>query len=156
MTKPRQCGCGRWGCLEAYASASSVVKRTLEVLDQNPTSSLAVFSQKPETLTAKDIFAEAAAGDALGAKIVEETAYYLAVGATNMLHTIDPDMVVFAGGMVAAGDAFLDQIRRYVHKLAFPVPASKSQIRYAQLGSDAGYIGAAACARSLISKHKKD
>ena len=65
------------------------------------------------------------------------------------MHIIDPDMVVFAGGMIAAGEAFLDRIRQHVHKLAFPVPAEQTQIRYAQLGSDAGFIGAAACARKL-------
>src|SRR5437868_2807219 len=83
----------------------------------------------------------AGAGDELADKIVEETAYYLAVGATNMMHTIDPDMVVFGGGMIAAGEGFLDRIRRHIRQLAFPVPAAKTQIRYAQLGTDAGFIG---------------
>jgi glucokinase len=56
--------------------------------------------------------------------------------------------------MIAAGDGFLDRIRRHVKKLAFPVPAEKTQIRYALLGSDAGFIGAAACGR-LLYKQKK-
>ena len=81
---------------------------------------------------------------------MEETAFYLAVGATNLMHTIDPDMVVFGGGMIATGAWFLERIREHVSKLAFPVPAAKTQIRYAQLGSDAGFIGAAACARQLL------
>ena len=89
-------------------------------------------------MTSRDIFDAAAAGDALADKIVEETAFYLAVGAMNMMHIIDPDMVAFAGGMVAAGEDFLNRIRRHVHKLAFPVPAAKTQIVYAKLGSDAG------------------
>jgi glucokinase len=80
---------------------------------------------------------------------VDESAYYLAVGATNMMHTIDPDMVVFGGGMVAAGESFLERIRRHVKSLAFPVPAERTQLRYAQLGSDAGFVGAAACGRQL-------
>jgi glucokinase len=154
MTKPRQCGCGRWGCLEAYASATSVVKRTLEALAQNPQSALAKYSKNPDALTSKEIFDAAAGGDALADKIVEETAFYLAVGTTNMLHTIDPDMVVFAGGMVAAGDDFISRIKKHVKELAFPVPAAKAQIRYALLGSDAGFIGAAACGRLLVSPKK--
>src|SRR5262249_16879983 len=145
MTDPRQCGCGRWGCLEAYASATAVVKRTLEALQAGAKSSLAEYLNKPDELSARAIFDAAAAGDALGGKIVEDTAYYLAVGATNMLHTIDPDMVVFGGGMTAAGDGFLQRIRAHVNELAFPVPAAKAQIRYALLGSDAGFIGAAGC-----------
>jgi glucokinase len=66
------------------------------------------------------------------------------------MHTIDPDMVVYAGGMIAAGEPFLERIREHVRELAFPVPADRTQIRYAQLGSDAGFIGAAACARQLV------
>jgi glucokinase len=154
MTKPRQCGCGRWGCLEAYASATAVVKRTIEALPQHPNCALCGYAKTPDTLTAKEVFDAAAAGDALAEKIVEETAYYLAVGTTNLLHTIDPDMVVFAGGMVAAGEDFLNRIRKHVKELAFPVPASKAQIRYAALGNDAGFIGAAACGRLLYRAQK--
>jgi glucokinase len=153
MTNPRKCGCGRLGCLEAYASAISVVKRCQEALDQpGVQSSLKQDCPEPKNLTARLIFEAAAAADPLAERIVEETAYYLAVGTTNMLHIIDPDMVAFAGGMTAAGGAFLDRIRHHVHQLAFPVPAAKAQICYAKLGSDAGFIGAAGCARQL---HKK-
>lgn len=155
MTKPRQCGCGRFGCLEAYASATAVVKRTMEALAKPGTkSNLRALSKKEGGLTSRDVFDAAESGDKLADKIVEETAYYLAVGATNAMHTIDPDMVVFAGGMVAAGDEFLDRIRKHVKKLALPVPAEKTHIAYASLGSDAGYIGSAACARQLYWKGK--
>src|SRR5262249_16436720 len=105
--------------------------------------------------TSKEIFDEAAAGDELSGKIVEDTAYYLAVGAMNTMHTIDPDMVVYAGGMVAAGPGFLERIRHHVPELAFPVPAPKTQILYAQLGNDAGFIGAAACGRLLHQRLRK-
>jgi len=152
ITNPRQCGCGRWGCLEAYASATGVVKRTLDALNQDEgKSSLHAVMKKYGEITAKEVF-DAAASDVLAAKIVEDTAFYLAVGTTNMMHTIDPDIVVFAGGMIAAGEFFLERIRYHVKQLAFPVPAAKTQIRYALLGSDAGFIGAAACGRQLHNK----
>ena len=73
-------------------------------------------------LTARDVFRAAASGDALAAKIVDDTAYYLAVGAANAMHTVDPDGICFAGGMTAAGEPFLDRIRNYVREVAFPVP----------------------------------
>ncbi|MBY0526364.1 MAG: ROK family glucokinase [Gemmataceae bacterium] len=153
MTAPRLCGCGRYGCLEAYASATSVVARAREALASYAAqSALGALAEKGDALTARAIFDVAAAGDALADRIVEETAYYLAIGTTNMLHIIDPNMVVFGGGMIAAGEPFLERIRRHVRRLAFPVPAEKAKIRYAQLGSDAGFIGAAACARQL---HKR-
>jgi glucokinase len=150
MTNPRQCGCGRWGCLEAYASATAVVKRAHEALAEDAgRSSLHQLVKAHGDITAKDIFDAAASDDELAAKLVEDTAYYLAVGATNAMHIIDPDMVVYTGGMIAAGESFLARIRHHVCELAFPVPAERTEIRYAQLGSDAGFIGAAACARKL-------
>jgi glucokinase len=157
MTNPRQCGCGRWGCLEAYASATAVVKRATEALSQKGVKSqLKAYQNKEGGLTARDIFDAASNGDAVADKIVEDTAYYLAIGAMNMMHTIDPAMVVYGGGMIAAGEPFLQRIRKFVKELAFPVPAEKTTICYAQLGSDAGFIGAAACGRKLfLQKNKK-
>jgi glucokinase len=157
MSHPRQCGCGRWGCLEAYASATAVVKRTQEALAQpGLSSSLRRGAEVASDLTARAIFDAAAAGDELAHKIVDETAYYLAVGAMNMMHTIDPDMVVFTGGMIAAGADFLRRIQEYAAQLAFPVPAAKTVITYAHLGTDAGFIGAAGCARQLYRQRQKE
>jgi glucokinase len=157
LTRPRQCGCGRLGCLEAYASATAVVKRTQETLAERPdgSSSLHGLLREQGGITARDVFDAAAAGDELAAKIVDDTAFYLAVGATNAMHTIDPDMVVFGGGMIAAGEGFLAKIRGHVQQLALPVPAARVRIEYASLGSDAGFIGAAACARQLYMRSKR-
>jgi len=150
MTNPRLCGCGRMGCLEAYASALAVVKRACEALDvDGGRSSLHALRVKGD-LAARDVFLAAAAGDSLASRIVEETAFYLAVGAMNMMHVIDPDLVVFGGGMIAAGESFLERIRHHVRQLAFPVPAARTLIRYALLGNDAGFIGAAGCGRLLV------
>ncbi len=74
---------------------------------------------------------------------MSETAHYLAVGAVSLMHTIDPDIVLFGGGMIAAGQAFLEEIRSGIRAMAFPVPAAKTRIEYAQLGGEAGFIGAA-------------
>jgi glucokinase len=156
MTKPRQCGCGHLGCLEAYASATAVVKRTMERLAETKAKSpLRELSKKGGGLTSRDVFDAAAGGDALADKIVDETAYYLAVGSANVMHTIDPDMIAFGGGMVAAGEPFLNRIKTHIKKLALAVPAEKTIITFASLGSDAGYIGAAACGRQLHLKRKK-
>ena len=72
---------------------------------------------------------------------------YLAVGAVNLMHTIDPDLILFGGGMIASGTRLLEEIRAFVRRLAFPIPAARTRIEYAQLGGEAGFIGAAGCAR---------
>ena len=69
------------------------------------------------------------------------------------MHTIDPDLVLFGGGMIAAGPGFLEDIRADVRSMAFPIPAAKTRIEYAELGSDAGFIGAAGCARLAYIRH---
>jgi glucokinase len=109
-----------------------------------------------EELTCRQIFDASAAGDALAGTIVDDTAFYLAVGATNAMHIINPDMVVFAGGMIAAGDSFLQLIQRHVQRLALPVPAAKTKVCFARLGGNAGFIGAAACARQLLKQRHAD
>ncbi len=150
----RLCGCGRRGCLEAYASATSVVKRAQEALAGQSGDSVLkkLLTATDEELPAKVVFQAADQGDATAKKIVDDTAFYLAVGAMNIMHLIDPDMIVYAGGMTAAGEPFLNRIKHYIHELAFPVPAAKTIVQYATLGSDAGFIGAAACARQLPKK----
>jgi len=154
LGKNRRCGCGRWGCLEAFASAKSVVKRAEEAVARvtGPSILRDLLKATDEELPAKVVFQAADQGDEVAKKLVLDTAYYLAVGATNMMHLIDPDMIVYAGGMTAAGEPFLNQIKGYINELAFPVPAEKTIVRYAKLGNDAGMIGAAACARQLVMK----
>jgi glucokinase len=154
LGKTRQCGCGRWGCLEAFASATAIVKRAHDAVAEVTGKSILkeMLATADEELPAKEVFQAADRGDEIARKVVDDTAYYLAVGAMNMMHLFDPDMVVFAGGMTQAGESFLNRIKHYVRELAFPVPAARTIVRYAALGSDAGFIGAAACARQLVGK----
>ncbi len=144
----RPCGCGQRGCLEMYASATAVVASTVEALRRDGTQSIL---RSVEELTAKSVFDAAATGDSLAESIVDRTAYYLAAGAANVMHTVDPELICFAGGMIAAGEPFLNLIRKYVHELAFAWPAERVIIQYATLGTDAGVIGAAGCARMLVN-----
>jgi glucokinase len=151
VSNPRECGCGKFGCLEAYASATSVVKRTCEALAVDSISSLhRRTASDGSDLEARHVFEAAKSGDPLALRIVEDTASYLALGAANLMHVIDPEMIVFGGGMVDAGDWFLDLIRKQVPRFAFPVPAALTRVVFAKLGGDAGFIGAAACARQLL------
>ena len=143
LEHPRYNATGLYGSLEAYASAKAVVEQTEEALRTGERSSLAKIVASGVPLTAKVIFDAGAAGDPLGERIVDETAFYLAIGAVNLMHVIDPNIVGFSGGMIAAGEDFLNKIRKYVKENALPVPAAETTITYAKLGTDAGFIGAA-------------
>ena len=151
MENGRRCSCGGYGHLEGYASATALVKRAQELLeDETNRSSLRDIPS--DRLTSRAINDAADAGDDLARRLMRETAFYLAVGAVTLMHTIDPDIVLFGGGMIAAGQTFLEEIRQHVEKMAFPAVAKGCKIEYAELGGDAGFIGAAGCAREAFGR----
>jgi len=151
MENARQCSCGGYGHLEGYASATALVKRAIEALERDSTSSL-LRSIPEDDLTSRAINQAADSGDALARRLMRETARYLAVGTVCLMHTIDPDIVLFSGGMIAAGPPFLEDIRNDIRAMAFPTLAQKVRVEYAALGGDAGFIGAAGCARMAFCK----
>lgn len=151
MENGRRCGCGGYGHLEAYASATALVKRAQDLLARETVPSL-LRDLPDDGLTSRAIDEAANQGDELGRRLMKETAYYLAVGAVTLLHTIDPDMLLFGGGMIGAGEDFLEEIRQHVQNMAFPAVAKGARIEYAELGSDAGFIGAAGCAQMAFGR----
>jgi glucokinase len=153
MDNARQCSCGGYGHLEAYASATALVKRAHEALVDEP-SSLLRDHLESGTLSSRSIALAAEQGDPLARYLMHETARYLAVGAVSLMHTIDPDLILFGGGMIAAGESFLEQIRHGIRSMAFPVPAAQTRIAFAELGGDAGFIGAAGCARQAFGSRR--
>ncbi|MCE9592223.1 MAG: ROK family glucokinase [Planctomycetes bacterium] len=145
----RLCGCGQHGCLEAYTSASATGRRAVEALQSGASSSLARdFANRLDTITAKDVFDAARSGDALANRIVDETATYLGIACVNLCRILDPQMIVFAGGMILAGDMLFDRVRSAFRANTWTVVESKVEIVPALLGNDAGFIGAAAVARN--------
>ncbi len=149
----RMCGCGQPGHFEAYASATAVTKRTREALDAGATSSLTARLADGAELTPKLVADEAEAGDEFSQRIILETARYLGIGITSLLHTLDPTGVLLAGAMTFGGHEtevgrrFLERTIREVRSRAFSILAERLIIDYASLGGDAGYIGAAGIAR---------
>lgn len=139
----RLCGCGQKGCAEAYASAKSTVARAKEALEAGAESSLSEIKD----ITCKDIYNHAKAGDKLALEITEGTADALGLLCVNMLHTTGPEKIVFAGGVIAAGDFLLNQIQAAFDKHIWPMKKEPLEICFATLGQDAGIIGNAALAK---------
>ncbi len=153
MTNGRLCGTGQYGTLEAYAGARALVARCEEALVAGRKSSITARLAAGEELTPLLIGQAAEAGDELCDELVMQTARHMGIGTVTLMHTIDPEMVLFGGAMTfgrietGLGRRFIAEIRAEIRKRAFPIPAAKTIIEYASLGSDAGYIGAAGCAR---------
>ncbi|MFN0054546.1 MAG: ROK family protein [Planctomycetales bacterium] len=158
MTNGRMCGTGQFGTLEAYAGAKALILRCEEALAAGRTSAISERLARGETLTPFLMSQMAEAGDALCDELIMETARYMGIGTTTLMHTIDPEMVLFGGAMTFGRNAsplgrrFIQEIRNEVKKRAFPIPAAKTMIDYASLGGDAGFIGAAGCARLKFGK----
>ena len=150
----RLCGCGARGCLEQYGSATAVTRRAREEMAawRGPTRLREYFTANDDELTAKVIFDLAAAGDECALKVMDDTAYYLALGACALIAVVDPEMVVFGGGMVGSGEWFRKKIDDNVRRFGLPYPTKSVLVTFATLGSDAGFIGAAGCARLLVQK----
>lgn len=154
----RICNCGQSGHLEAYASATALVKRTTELLDAGRTSSISQRLAAGDELTTLLLSQEADKGDSLALEIILESAVYLAMGIVNVVHTMDPAAVALGGAMDFGGNdsplgrRFLETVRQEFRKRTFSVLAQNTVIDFAQLGGDAGYIGAAGMAR-LAYRH---
>ncbi|MBN2211804.1 MAG: ROK family protein [Sedimentisphaerales bacterium] len=143
----RLCGCGQKGCAEAYASASNIALRAMDIVRQdNQASSLRAVLEQHQTLTAKDVFDHAGQGDRLAQSVVDEATDVLGLLCVNVLHFSQPQRIVFSGGMIGAGAPLLEGIRRAFQRHIWTMKSETLEICFASLGSDAGLIGAAALA----------
>lgn len=137
------CTCGRRGCWEAYASATALIRQAIAAAKAHPDSQLARIS--PEEITGRTVFACADQGDATAQAVIDQYCVYIAAGCTDLVNALAPEMLLLGGGISQQGERILQPIRNYVadncfgqHEGAIPI------IRTAQLGNEAGIIGAAA------------
>lgn len=142
----RHCKCGNYGCLEAYASAPAIATRAREVLVREETESAipTMVKGKLEDITAQTVYDAANDGDAVAAEIVRDTAKYLGAGVANLLNIFNPDTVVIAGGVTAAGDALFVPLRAEVKRRAFSPAVQAVRIVPGTLPGTAGVVGAVA------------
>ncbi len=139
-----QCGCGNRGCIEAYASATSLVRRYHETVAAGSATELA--ERMGKEVTAKDIYEEAVTGCETCSHLIEETGRYLGVALATAANVLNPELAVYSGGMAAAGDMLFGPILKEVRERALKPPAERIRVVAAELGNDAGFIGAAGLA----------
>lgn len=151
-------GGGR-GQLEAYASASAVVQRTRQRLTEGAVSRLSgLLGGADSELTAKTVYEAAEQEDALAIEIIDETARWLGIGITTLVHTLDPGLVVLGGAMdfggarSPVGRRFLQQIQAEFRERTFENVYRGTTIDFANLAGDAGYLGAAGYAGKASSQ----
>ncbi len=145
-----KCGCGTRGCLEALASRTAMTKQFQKaILKKGKKSILTKLTDGDLGLIRSGTLAKAIRRkDKLTLKVFKNTIKYLGVGIGSIVNFLNPQMIVLGGGVVEAlGNTFIDDIRKATKKYALPDTLKGVQIVGAQLGDNAGILGAAALAR---------
>ncbi|HEO1898363.1 TPA: ROK family glucokinase [Streptococcus agalactiae] len=148
------CTCGNKGCLETVASATGVVRVARQLAEQyEGSSAIKAAIDNGDTVTSKDIFIAAEDGDKFANSVVERVSRYLGLAAANISNILNPDSVVIGGGVSAAGEFLRSRVEKYFVTFAFPQvkKSTKTKIKIAELGNDAGIIGAASLANQQAS-----
>jgi len=141
----RRCGCGNYGCLEAYASGPAIAERAREALHGGESSKMPqMVDGDLKAITAATVFAAAQAGDELAGHVVRETAKFLGVGVANFLNIFNPEVVVIAGGVTQAGEQLFEPLRAEVRRRAFAPAVESCRIVSGTLAGNAGVVGAVA------------
>jgi glucokinase len=140
----RQCGCGRRGCLETYASASGICRTVKEFLKEPvPTSELRDLN--PENITSKLIFEAAKRGDTLALKAFDETARYLGLKLADSIAHTSPEAIILFGGLAAAGDYIFIPTKKYMEEYLLGIFKNKVKLLPSSLPKgNAAIFGAAA------------
>ena len=145
------CNCGRRGCWEAYASATGLIRMTKEAMDQHPESLLHKIAAENGGVEGRTAFQAAEAGDETAKAVCSTYVAYLAAGVTNLINILQPEVLAVGGGVAAASDELLmNPLREIVNAECYPRHAGKlPRILRAELGNDAGIIGAALLGRAI-------
>ncbi|MBU9789602.1 ROK family glucokinase [Lentilactobacillus sp. IMAU92037] len=141
------CTCGKRGCLEQYASATGVVRLAKDLAKQfTGKSRIIELIDSDEGLTSKMVFYLADNGDILANQIVDKVCSYLGLALSDVGNILNPENIIIGGGVSNAGNTLLQPTTRYFQENAFPSVRDSTKLKLAQLGNDAGVIGAASLA----------
>ena len=148
----RECACGKRGCLEAYCSATALVKESRRMMGLYPDSKMwELVGGDISAVNAKIPFDAAELGDYAARSIVESFIDHLACGVSNIINVFQPSVVCIGGGVSAQGNALLDPLCDRVRRLSFGQSNGRTEVVVAKYKNDAGVIGAA-----LLGMQRKD
>jgi glucokinase len=133
------CGCGSRGCVEQYASANAIVRLTRALENQYAGSIL----NNKKGITSLDVYEAGKAGDELALEVFRQMGFYLGVVIADLLNLLNPEAIVIGGGAAAGWDLFMSHVNEQIRKAAYRETVERVKILRAELGDDAGIVGAA-------------
>ncbi|BDQ00167.1 ROK family glucokinase [Aquiluna sp. KACHI24] len=149
----RQCGCGRKGCVEQYASGSAVLKAAKKLASSDGPAGERLRQLKTESgeLTGHQVYQALLEGDAATRELVNQAGSYLGQAMGSITAVLDPQVFVIGGGLSEAGELILDPIRQsYLRELPARGFRPEAEIVTAKFSNQAGVIGAADLARESV------
>ena len=150
----RSCSCGKAGCWERYCSGTALSTTAVELLAGGPSESTVLAREAaidPRSITGRRVACVARDGDPLARRAIAELAHWLGEGLAIVADIYDPEVVVIAGGVSESAPLFLDDAREHYRRAITGAGYRPlARIRTAQLGDDAGMVGAAALARDAV------
>ena len=143
----RPCTCGRKGCFEAYCSATALIEMTKEKIAECAASGRTTIMTEmaKEKVSGRTAFNAMREGDAAAREVVDAYISYLACGITSLVNIFQPRVLCIGGGVCGEGEALLAPLREIVEREQYGTNAheDKTELKIAELGNDAGIIGAA-------------
>lgn len=147
------CTCGKKGCLETVSSATGVVRVARHMSEEYAgDSQLKQIIDDGQDVSSKDVFDYAQADDPFALMVVDRVCYFLGLAIGNVGNTLNPSSVVIGGGVSAAGEFLRSRVQSYFEEFTFPEVRTSTQVKLAQLGNEAGVIGAASLALQFTEK----
>ena len=142
-----ECTCGKRGCLETVASATGVVRVARKLAEEYAgTSQLKASLDNGEDVSSKDVFELAEGNDDLALMVVDRVTYFLGLACGNLGNTLNPSAIIIGGGVSAAGEFLRGRVENYFREFTFPQVRNSTKVKLAELGNEAGVIGAASLA----------
>ena len=142
------CTCGRNGCWEAYASATALINQTRRAMEAHPESAMWKIAESLDKVNGLTAFDGMRAGDAVAKEVVDTYIYYVGCGLVNMVNIFQPEVMCIGGGICKEGETLLAPLRAIIEKERYSKYCEKqTKLCVAELGNDAGVIGAAALGR---------
>ena len=151
------CVCGRRGCWERYASGSGLARLARDAAFGGRASAVvAAAGGDPELVRGEHVTLAARGGDPEAQQVIEDWAWWLALGLVNLTNLLDPEMIVLGGGLVSETDLLLEPIGRMYEGLLYaPTHRPRPQLVAAVLGERAGAMGAATIAADTLSREAR-
>lgn len=143
-----QCSCGRKGCWEAYASATALIRQTKKAMEEYPDSYMHQLAEAEGKVSGRTAFDAMRKGDIAGIKVVDQYIKYVSCGLINIVNALQPEIICVGGGICNEGETLMVPLRRYVQAERYSIHSKiQTKIVKAELGNDAGVIGAAILGR---------